>query len=483
AGIHAGEIDGKDAGLMLLRDMTVKGTRRALLDRANWLFMPILNVDGHERSSAFSRINQRGPAESGWRTNARNLNLNRDFTKLDAPETRAVVGVLRTWDPDLWADLHVTDGSDHQYDITFGHNVGSTWSPAIERWLEGALVPAVTRDLQAMGHVPGPLWVANPVDVTDLAKGFTQWVAQPRFSTGYGDLRHVPTLLLENHSLKPYAQRVLGTYVFLESLLRALADGKGLLRAAVAEDEARRAPEVPIDFGPPAAPAAETHPYLAVEQRVEKSAVSGGPRVVYTGKPVTVTVPLLAFAPSVRASRPAAYWVPSTWPEVIERLAAHGIRMERVDAPREVEVEMSRATEASLAPAPFEGRVPVTATFAVETRKERYPAGSVRVPTDQPLGELAVILLDPASADSFFRWGFFLEVLQPTEYVEAYVMEPMAERMLAADPALEAEFEAWAAAEPELAAKPAERLQWLYRRTPYFDQRYRLYPVGRELSR
>ena len=120
AGIHAGEIDGKDAGLMLLRDMTVRGTRKDLLDRANLLFIPILNVDGHERSSAFSRINQRGPVEMGWRTNARNLNLNRDYAKLDAVETRAVVSAINAWSPDLYYDLHVTDGIDYQYDVTFG---------------------------------------------------------------------------------------------------------------------------------------------------------------------------------------------------------------------------------------------------------------------------------------------------------------------------------------------------------------------------
>jgi murein tripeptide amidase MpaA len=156
AGIHSGEIDGKDAGLMLLRDMTVRGTRRALLDRANFLFVPIFNVDGHERASRFGRINQRGPEVMGWRTNASNLNLNRDYTKLDTPEVRAMVAAIHRWDPDLYIDLHVTDGADYQYDVTFGWNTTTGYSPAGTKWLEETLHPAITHDLKAWGHIPGP---------------------------------------------------------------------------------------------------------------------------------------------------------------------------------------------------------------------------------------------------------------------------------------------------------------------------------------
>src|SRR5688572_16896591 len=156
-GIHAGEIEGKDAGLMLLRDMTVRGTKRELLDGANFLFVPIFNVDGHERFSAFTRINQRGPEEGGWRTNARNLNLNRDYMKADTSEMRAMIRAIDTWKPDLYIDLHVTDGADYQYDVTYGWNGPAGFSPAIANWLDRSLRPAVDRGLAEMGHIPGPL--------------------------------------------------------------------------------------------------------------------------------------------------------------------------------------------------------------------------------------------------------------------------------------------------------------------------------------
>ncbi|MDH3768337.1 MAG: M14 family zinc carboxypeptidase, partial [Gammaproteobacteria bacterium] len=161
AGIHAGEIDGKDAGMMLLRDMTVAGKRRELLQRASLLFIPILNVDGHERFSGYGRINQRGPAEMGWRTNRRNLNLNRDYMKLETPGIRAVVRVINEWKPDLYIDVHVTDGIDYQYDITWGYNGAHAWSPAIAGWLGSHLESAANRDLSERGHVPGPLIFAK----------------------------------------------------------------------------------------------------------------------------------------------------------------------------------------------------------------------------------------------------------------------------------------------------------------------------------
>ncbi|MGZ8867925.1 MAG: M14 family zinc carboxypeptidase, partial [Thermoanaerobaculia bacterium] len=142
-GIHSGEIDGKDAGLMLLRDMTVRGTKRDLLERANFLFVPIFNVDGHERFNRWFRINQRGPEEGGWRTNARNLNLNRDYMKADAEEMRAMIRALNTWQPDLYIDLHVTDGADYQYDITFGWNGTAGHSPTVTRWLDTNYRPSV----------------------------------------------------------------------------------------------------------------------------------------------------------------------------------------------------------------------------------------------------------------------------------------------------------------------------------------------------
>jgi hypothetical protein len=188
----------------------------------------------------------------------------------------------------------------------------------------------------------------------------------------------------------------------------------------------------------------------------------------------------LADAPAATATRPRAYWILPAWTEVAERLEAHGIRVERIAQPREVDVESYRLRDPKFEAAAFEGHVRVTATPSLERRRERFPAGSVRVSTDQPLGDLALLLLEPGSPDSFFQWGFFDEALQQTEYVEGYAMEPMASAMLEEDPALAAEFAAALTADAKLAADPKARLQWLYARTAFFDERWGLYPVARE---
>jgi murein tripeptide amidase MpaA len=479
AGIHSGEIDGKDAGLMLLRDMSVRATKRELLRGANFLFVPIFNVDGHERASRFGRINQRGPAEMGWRTNARNLNLNRDYAKLDTPEMRALTAALGAWQPDLYLDLHVTDGVDYQYDVTFTFNRGA-WSPAAGAWLDGKLAPALLGDLRAAGHVPIDLYI-NAVSDLDLGKGINTGPDQPRFSTGYGDARHLPTVLVENHSLKPYPQRVLGMYVLLESALRTASAEAASLRAAIAEDRARRGSSVPLSWKT-AAGEPEMLEFLGVESRQAPSAISGGVRVEWLGRPVTLQIPLLRQTEiDASITRPRAYVVPPAWPEVIERLVQHGIAVERFAEAREIEVEMYTLADPAVGHVPFEGHVRVTATPVAQRRRELFPAGSVRVSTDQPLGTLAVLLLEPASPDSFFQWGFFLEALQQTEYVEGYVMEPMAERMLAEDPELAEEFRRRLLEDEAFRSSPDERLQWFYSKTPFFDQRWRLYPVAREI--
>ena len=481
AGIHAGEIDGKDAGMMLLRDI-VRGKERSLLDGANLLFIPIFNVDGHERASRFARINQRGPEVMGWRTNSKNLNLNRDYAKLETEEVRAIVAAIDRWKPDIYIDLHVTDGSDYQYDVTFGWNTTTGWSPSIAHWLNTTLSPALTRDLRAMGHIPGPLvFPINNGD--DPAAGISGGNSQARLSTGYSDARQLPTVLVENHSLKPYDQRVLGMYVLLASTLRTAASSAAPLRTAITEDQRRRIDPVPLDWEDSAlSRPVRTIEFLGIESRQALSPVSGDVRREWLGKPVTMRVGVHEERKVIAsAARAKAYWIPPAWNDVAEKLRTHGIQMEQISAPRTMRVEMYRLVDPKLAARPFEGRVAIdTLDVNNEVRDETFPAGSWRVPTDQPLGTLAAILLEPKSPDSFLRWGYFHSILNRTEYVESYAVEPLAEKMLAADPKLAEEFRQKLVTDSAFRSSATERLQWFYMRTPFWDDRWLLYPVARE---
>jgi murein tripeptide amidase MpaA len=482
AGIHSGEIDGKDAGLMLLRDMALRGKDR-LLDHADLVFVPIFNADGHERSSPFNRPNQRGPQSQGWRTTAQNLNLNRDYLKADTPEMKAMIALLRKIRPALYLDVHVTDGIDYQYDITYAFPGWAGYyahSPAIGRWLDRRYRPAVDAALIRAGHIPG-MYVAVE-DGRNPDKGIDLNADQPRFSTGYGDLARIPTVLVETHSLKPYRQRVLGTYVLIEESLRLVGAEGGRIDAAIASDLRSHPTIETLSWKAAPRPLFVIPNFKGVAHESYRSVASGANEIRWLGRPLTQRMPVFGQVPDKVVTLPAAWWVPATKPEVVALLRLHGIAFETLAQPRTMTVDMVRLAGPKIMPA-GEGHIPLTAQGYVHAqRQEMFPAGSVRVPSAQPLGLLAAAMLEPESPDSLLAWNLFPEILQRTEYIEGYAIAPLAERMLAANPRLRKEFEARLRSDPKFAADREARLEWFYARTPYYDMRYLLYPIGRELK-
>ena len=485
--IHAGEPDGKDAGLALLRDIAVTRERERLLDRAVLLFVPIYNVDGHERRGPYNRINQNGPAESGWRGNASNLNLNRDYLKADAPETRAWLRLWNDWRPDLFIDCHVTDGADFRYTVTYQFERHENVHPAVAAWSAEAFGRRVMPAAEVAGQLFSPYLVFR--DNRDPRRGVEAFVSTPRFATGYVPVvRNRPALLIETHMLKDYRTRVLGTYHILRAALEEVNRDPASLLAAVrrADDETAAAGRsydpsrrLPLKVELTDKPAEML--LKGWQYRTSLSEVSGDLQVSWdTTKPLDQTVPHYDEAdPTVSVAPPLAYLVPPQWTAAIELLAAHGLTLRRLAEPAEVEVESYRFSEVRLAAAPFEGRVPVS--FKVEPVRERrlYPAGSVVVSTAQPEARAALHLLEPAAPDSMVYWGFFNPIFERKEYGEAYVLEKLAREMLKNSEALRAEFERRVAQDPKFAASASERLNFFYERSPYWDRRLNLYPVGR----
>ncbi|WP_299810906.1 M14 family metallopeptidase [uncultured Shewanella sp.] len=475
AGIHSGEIDGKDAGMMLLRDMVFNG-KAALLDNANLLFVPIFSVDGHERSTEYNRVNQRGPVNMGWRTTSQNLNLNRDYAKADTPEMQHMLRAINIWQPDLYIDVHVTDGIDYQYDVTFGYNLAQGQSPSIYKWLENSYRPIIESALSEQGHIPGPLVFA--IDNTDITKGMSLWNASPRFSNGYGDARHLPTILIENHSLKPFKQRVLGTYVMLESSLKAIASDSTKLKSAIQQDKYRYSPRVTLSWQQEQQ--AQGWDFKGIGYTLEQSAISGNDIVRWNGLPqLYPNLPVIGGTKAdIKISRPDAYYIPPQWHEVIERLRVHGIRMTTLVKPTEIKLQQYQFATPSFANSDYEGRQRVKAEVSSQAVETQLPAGTVRIATKQPLGDLAILLLEPQSPDSLFQWGFFNPIFTRTEYIENYAVEPLAAKMLKEDPELQAEFDK-ALSDAEFAENPKARLRWFYERSPYYDNQYLKYPVLR----
>jgi len=477
AGIHAGEIDGKDAGMMLLRDMAITKERQALLDHVIFLFMPIYNVDGHERFSAWNRINQDGPKEMGWRVTSRNLNLNRDYMKADAVETRAWLRSFTSWWPDLLVDSHVTDGADFRYDVTYSIESGPNTPPPVAAWVREAVVGRALKALEARGHLVSPY--ISLVDEVNPPKGLTGGASTPRFSTGYSVLQNRPGFLIETHMLKDYPSRVRATYDTLVALLEEIDARPEALRSAVRQADADAARPGPLPLRFETTQEANRVPFLGVEYRRESSAVSGGMMITYGKTPLDLTLDRFdQVRPTVTVDKPFAYLVPPQWTEVIDVLRLHGLKLLRLKTPLEAAVDGYRLTDPKWQEAPFEGRHPVTCKATpVQGVARTFPAGSVVVPLDQRGSAVAVHLLDPQGPDSFVAWGFFDAIFEQKEYAESYVMEKMARSMLESDPKLRVEFEA-ALADPLFAASPQKRLDFFYRRSPYWDDRIGLYPVG-----
>lgn len=480
-GIHAGEIDGKDACLQILRDLAL-GNRPELLDGLTLLVVPIYNVDGHERVSKWNRPNQDGPVDGmGFRTTTKGLDLNRDFLKADAAETRALLGLAREWKPDLFVDDHVTDGADFQASFTWSWAAEPVSSAPLAAWLKRA-VGAATRTLESEGIGTAPY--VDWADPADPAKGIDPGPSQPRYSTGYFPLRHVPSVLVEMHALKPYAERVRANERFLTSLFdETIRLAKDLFAAREASRTAARrgavGSPIPVDLETDRS-RATTLDFAGYVWRDEVSLVTGKPAVRYDPtKPITVPMPYFEFT-RVRKSvpRPAGYLIPAGWPGVEERLAAHGLRYEKLSEARTLEVGTTRASAPAFATSTYQNRTRVTATLERRTETRALPKGSLWVPLDTELAFVAAQLLEPECPDSLFAWGEFSSIFESKEYADPRVLDAWVPKKTSEDPKTAAEWKT-RLEDPKFAADARARYRFWYERSPWYDDFAGLVPVYR----
>ena len=483
-GIHAGEIDGKDAGFIALREMLEGRESRGALSRTTVLFVPVFNVDGHERFGAWNRPNQRGPVEMGWRVTAQNLNLNRDYAKVEAPEMRALLGLVNAWDPILYADLHVTDGAELREDLSVEVEPGHGWDLEFGR-TGHALRDDVLARLKRKGFHALPFYPSF-VGGDDPDSGLAAGVGSPRYSTSYWATRNRFGALVETHSWQEYPRRVAATRETIHAMVELAArDGVKWLEAAHAADERARllgGKPVPLTFKN--TDAVQTVDLRGYEYTREASAVSGRTWIRYdSAKPTVWRLPFkYEVQPALTVTAPATgYVVPSAhaaW--LSEKLALHGIEFQRVAAPQPASaVQTFRADKVTVAAGTFEGRSVTTVEGAWRDEKRDIGVGALFVPIAQPKARLVMSLLEPQAPDSFVSWSYFSTAFERKEYMENYVTEAVARQMLSQDAALKEEFERRLREDADFAASPDARLEFFYRRHPSWDERYGLYPVYR----
>ncbi len=483
AGIHSGEIDGKDAGFALFRDIAITKTRLDLLDNAVILFIPIYNVDGHENWSPYNRMNQNGPDETGTRANASNLNLNRDYMKAEAPETQAFLELWDEWKPDFFFDLHVTDGADFRYNLTYEFAHFGEIHPYILAWMNTYFEKNVVEKVEKEGNLLTHYLEFGGREVTS---GIFTFIPTPRFATGYTPLRNRAGLLIETHVYKNYKSRVRGTYDVLRYTIEEIGRNKTSLLEAnkkADNDTVERGKtynsnrKFPLRFE--LTDKSEPFQLKGVEYKFENSEISGSKRLVYGTKPLDITIKKFDEAKVTASVAPPLYYIiPPQYTDAIQVLQLHRINFARLIKPLELEVESYRLSEPKWATNSFENRITLGFKTTAITEKRLFPADSAVVPLSQESANVAIHLLEPEAPDSLMFWGFFNSIFEQKEYGESYVIEKLAAEMLAKDENLRKEFNEKLKDE-KFAKSPSARLRFFYERSPFAKERIGYYPIGR----
>ncbi len=483
-GIHAGEIDGKDAGFLALREALEGRAAPGALARQVLLFVPVFNVDGHERFGQWNRPNQRGPVAMGWRTTAQNYNLNRDYVKADAPEMQAMLALVNAWDPLAYVDLHVTDGAKFQPDVSIQVEPVHAGDAAL-RQAGVALRDAVMADLREQGSLPQSFYMSFAVE-DDPLSGFVDQVSPPRFSTGYFMLRNRFCMLVETHSWKDYPTRVRVTKNTIVSMLTQVAEHGAAWRETARQADLRAAglggTQVALSYT--AGPQARTIDFPGYAYTRTLSEVSGASMTRYDeNTPQVWSVPLRdQIDPDLQVTAPTGgYLVPAALAaQVGAKLRQHGVAYSvQKNGQDRAEVEVFRASATKLSAQSNEGHqtLKVDGAWAKETRT--LAAGALFVPIAQPKARLVMTLFEPQGADSLLAWGVFNTAFERKEYMEDYVAEDVAREQLAADPALAAAFRARLDGDADFAKSASARLEFFARRHASWDERFNLYPVLR----
>ena len=481
-GIHAGEIDGKDAGFRVLRELLQEPKNPNPLRSQVMLFVPVFNVDGHERFAAWNRPNQRGPVEMGWRTTGQNFNLNRDYMKADAPEMQHMLDLVQAWDPLFYVDLHVTDGAQFRHDISVQVEpkfAGDANLQAIGRKFQNG----VLEDLRQGGSLPLPYYPSF-IENDNPASGFADGVSTPRFSTGYFLLRNRFGVLVETHSWKTYPQRVDATARSIRAMLTQVAGNAKTwqAQARAADAAAAKLGGQPVVLDYTHSEKARPIDFLGYAYTRTPSEVSGGLMTRYDeSTPEIWKLPLFDdIQPKLTVTAPrGGYLIPPMYAAKLgPQLARHGIAFTPIKTPQTVAVSEYRAETANFSKAPFESHQTLTVTGQWQASRSDLPAGTLFVPIAQPKARLVIALLEPEAPDSYLSWGLFNNHFERKEYMEDYVAEAVARDMLK-DPAIKSAFDKRVAEDKAFAESPQQRLDFFAQRHASWDTRYRLYPVRR----
>lgn len=480
--IHAGESCGVDATMLLYRELLTNPAHLPLLANTVIISTPIYNVGGALYRNKHTRANQNGPHEHGFRANAKNLDLNRDFIKADSKNVQTFYQIFQEWQPDVFLDTHTSNGADYSYTMTFIASQHDKMETPMADFQENEVLPFLYQQMEEKSWPMTPYVYARNTP----ANGIAGFLDLPRYASGYSSLFHAFSFTSETHMLKAYEGRVESTKALMFAFLELL-ESKGIEIKEVRNLASEAAMQKDtfdlnwtIDFTK-----ADSLSFDGYTADYKPSQVSGHNRLWYDhSRPYTKKIPYFnTYKTTQSIIKPKGYIIPQAWGEVIERLEWSGIEMEVLLKDTLIEVEMYAIEDFETVKDPYEGHY---LHSAVKVQKEiknwKYRKGDLYIPTNQAGIRFIIETLEPQAPDSYFAWNFFDGILQQKEYFSPYVFEDTAAEYLKENPQLAAEFEKAIIADTSLANSGYQQLRWIYNRGPWHEKTHKVYPVGRILE-
>jgi hypothetical protein len=480
-GIHPGEPCGIDASVKLAEDLLSGNNELAnLLDSTIVCIIPIYNVGGSLNRGCCSRANQNGPAEYGFRGNARNLDLNRDFIKADAANSQSFAAVYHQIKPHVFVDTHTSNGADYQYVMTMITTQPDKATGLVGEYIRDEMNPGIFEIMDERGWKMTPY--VNTMGRTP-EKGISDFLETPRYSTGYTALFNTIGFTSETHMFKPFAERVESTYQFEVSILEYMQKNAVELKAlkAAADLSTSKQKRFPLHWKLDTAKFREIE-FDGYEAEFTESTVTGLQRMKYNrDKPWTDDIRYYdTFIPSIEVDAPRFYVIPQAWSEVIEKLQRNQVEMSRLNEDRIMEVEAYHITDYETTDRVYEGHYLHSGVEVERVREEiQFRTGDYVIEVNQPVNRYIVETLEPQAVDAFFAWNEFDSILQQKEWFSDYVFEEKAAEMLEGNDGLRIEFEAKKAEDAEFASSHWWMLYWLYQRSEHFENSFNRYPVYR----
>ena len=477
-GIHPGESDGIDATMMLIRDIVqgkIEAPKKTVLAT-----IPIYNIGGSLNRNSTTRTNQNGPKEYGFRGNARNYDLNRDFIKCDTKNTRTFARIFHLVKPDVFIDNHVSNGADYQYTLTHVFTQHNKMGNDLGDYIHTEMMPTLKQKLLEKN------WDITPyVNVFNQVpeEGFSQFMDYPRYSTGYATLFNCLGVMVETHMLKPYKQRVEGTYELMKSMID-ITEEQGdkiseLRNSALANFQSKKT--YPLDWIIDTTKTTTLN-FKGFEGHFIESKITGANRLKYDRtKPFTKKISYQNyFKPSLKVKIPDAYIIPQGWHNVIDLLKLNAVKMHVLERDSTITVESYKIEDYKTREMPFEGHyLHYKVTVSKNNQNITFKKGDVIIKTAQPSFRYIIETLEPQAPDSFFNWNFFDTILQQKEWVSPYVWEDLALKILDKNPKLKVEFEEKKKNEKDFADQWYAQLDWIHKQSKYYEKAHLQYPIYR----